>query len=376
MISKIKKNKLYLTIILIFILFATNLYAKKTVRVLIFSKQKDIFFNGKFSLMADSKKIKDVENKSLNISFKNNKIKIDHQYYNRELYFRSISKGFFKIGNYKYRGDLKIILTDRLNFINCINVEEYIKGVLPNEISPGWHLEVLKAQAVAARSFAYYFIEKNKDELYDLTDTTYYQVYKGSINESSNFNRAIEKTGGQVLVYKDSLVQAFFHSACGGHTESAEKVWGRLLPYLKGIPCNYCSDSPYYRWETSFTENEIIEKLKVKKHVLDGIRTIRAAKRSNSGRWIVVKIIGKRKTISLPGNEFRILLGINRLRSTKFIIQKQGNKFIIKGRGWGHGVGFCQWGAKKMAEKGRKYYHILSYYYRGARLKSANFLKN
>ena len=270
---------------------------------------------------------------------------------------------------------MKLVYRDQLYFINYIDVEEYIKGVLPNEISSKWHVEVLRAQAVAARTFAYYFIEKNTNELYDLTDTTFSQVYKGSMNENINFNKAIEKTKGQVLVYKDKLVQAFFHSACGGHTESAEKVWGRRLSYLKGIPCNYCSDSPYYQWKAVFTEKEILEKLKNNNYKLESIRAIHPDKKSSSGRWIKVKIIGRRNTVTLTGNQFRIMLGIKKLRSTKFTIQRQGKKFIIKGKGWGHGVGLCQWGAKKMAEKGRKYYHILRYYYRGTRLKSITSIK-
>ncbi len=326
-------------------------------------------------MICQSKKIKDIRNNELKIEVKMSKILVNGNSYGSEMYFRNDAGGFFKIGKYKYRGDLKIVFKEKLYFINCLDIEEYIRGVLPNEISPKWHIEVIKAQAVAARTFAYYIMYNNKDQIYDLKDDTYSQVYRGSINENKNFNTAIEQTRGQILTFRGELIQAFFHSACGGHTESADKVWGRALSYLKGVPCSYCASSPHYRWESSFTEKEIISKLKVKKYIFEGIRSIRPASRSSSGRWIQVKVIGKQKTVILKGNEFRILLGIKKLRSTKFSLQKHGNKFLIRGKGWGHGVGLCQWGAKTKAEKGNKYYQILRYYYRGTTLKSISSLK-
>ena len=126
-------------------------------------------------------------------------------------------------------------------------------------------IEAAKAQAIAARTFASSDLQQSKDKLYDLTDNTFSQVYKGIINENIIFNKAIEQTKGEVLTYKNDLVQAFFHSACGGSTESAEKVWGKELPYLRGIPCTHCRKSPYYKWETSYTEQEILNILNKKK---------------------------------------------------------------------------------------------------------------
>ena len=366
--------RLYLIIIaLVFLNFQT--VAGKNIRILIFSSQKNISFEGKFVIQAASKKIKGIENTSIDITLKNNKLMVNGIHYKNELYFKNIFNGLFKIGNCRYRGDLKIILKDHLYFINYINIEEYTKGVLPNEISSSWPIEVLKAQAVAARTFAYYFVMKNMNEIFDLSDTTYSQVYKGIINENINFNSAIKETAGQILSFGGGLVQAFFYSACGGHTESAEKVWGKNLPYLRGVPCNYCVGSKYYTWEAGFTEKEIINKLKAKNHHFEGIRYIRPARMSSSGRWVSVKIIGRKKTKTMSGNNFRLMFGAEKLRSTKFNIRKYGNKFIVKGKGWGHGVGMCQWGAKKMAEKGYKYYKILRYYYRGTTLKNIKSIK-
>jgi len=373
MISKIK-----IILILIVLVFSFECILDATsIRILILKNQeKDIYMQGKFALFKNGKKIRDIENKSIRVKVENKKLKVNGQYYNNELFLKNISGKFFKINNYQYKGDLKLIFKEDLFIINYIDVEEYIKGVLPNEINASWHEEVLKAQAVAARSFAYYFIINNKEELYDLTDTTYSQVYKGTINEDSSLNKAINDTKDLVLVFRNELVQSFFHSACGGHTESAEKVWGKKLRYLSGVPCNNCSDAPYYKWRATFTQEEILNKLRAHGYEIDMIRAIRAAKRSSSGRWIKVKIIGRKKSVFLSGNQFRIILGDKKLRSTKFVIQRHGRKYIIKGKGWGHGVGMCQWGAKKKAEKGYKYYQILSYYYRGARVRSINSVMN
>ena len=250
-----------------------------------------------------------------------------------------------------------------------MDVDEYIKGVLPNEISSKWPMEVIKAQAVAARSFAMNCVMKNKDKEFDLTDTTFSQVYKGVLNENPAFNQAIKDTTGEVLYYDHEIIQAFFHAACGGQTEDASKVWSKAFVYLRSVPCNYCENSPYYQWEASFTDEEIMNILKKKGYQIDDIRAIIPAEMSSSGRWIEAKIIGNNQNLIIKGNDFRMMLGIEKLKSTKFRIIRSGHDFIIKGKGWGHGVGMCQWGAKAMAEKGYKYYQILSYYYRGVELK-------
>lgn len=333
--------------------------AGEQIRILLIKPAEEIYLQDEFSIYADQKLIKKVSDQSITVE--------SLRSYNTVLLKNS--NGLFKIGHYKYRGDLKIIFKDKLYLINYLDIEEYIKGVLPNEISPQWPIEVIKAQAVAARSFAQHCVEKNRANDYDLTDTTFSQVYKGIINEDEVFNKAIKETEGEVLVYGNEIIQAFFHSACGGHTENAEKVWGKSLGYLRGTPCNYCRTSPHYEWEAEFSEQELLNILNQKGYSLQGIKAIIPEKMSSSGRWIKAKIIGTRKSVIIKGNDFRMMLGIKKLKSTKFRILRSGRSFVIKGKGWGHGVGLCQWGAKELAERGSKYYQILQYYYRGATLK-------
>ncbi len=364
---------------LIFILFLSyvlvvNLSGKKIhkIRVLIGNENSisSVYFYGTYNLINkyNYRLIKNIQNLNLSFNISNKGIKI----FNIGIFSGPIllvngrEDAFFKIDNYKYEGDLLIVNNNsHLLFINILPVEVYLKGVLPNEISPSWNIEVIKAQAVAARTFAYYLINKNRDNLYDLTATTYSQVYKGIINQNNIFNKAIKETKNQVMVYNKELIEAFFHSCCGGHTEDAEKVWGKKLPYLRGVPCTYCRESPYYKWKVIYLKSEIIRLLTKNGYKINNIRAIVPARRSYSGRWIRVRIITGRKHIDIQANRFRIILGIKRLKSTRFRIRREGDKFIFIGNGWGHGVGMCQWGAKKMAEIGYKYYQILRYYYRG-----------
>lgn len=330
-------------------------------------------FNGKFKIYNEFTREEIVTimgTKPLLFSIKDRKIKIgDYNLFYSAIYIENLSDGNIKFNSHKYNGNFYLVFnTNSIFLINEITIEEYLKGVLPNEISPSWNIEAIKAQAVAARTFAYFYRLKNTGQLYHLKADVLSQVYTGKTGENSNFNRGIKETEDEVLVYKERLIAAYFHSVCGGHTENAEKVWGKSLPYLRGVPCSYCREAPYYKWEVSFTDEELIKKLTKSGYRFTRISAILPEKISSSGRWVLVKIIGRPKPIVINGNRFRLILGAEKLRSTKFRIRRYRGKWVIKGRGWGHGVGLCQWGAKKMAEIGYKYYQILRYYFRGTRL--------
>ena len=286
------KRILYLTIFLFF--FISELFPNNNIRILISKTSDKIIIKGDFSLIHNSRLIKSLKDTNFLVSANNNLITIFNRASYSELFLKN-NNGYFQLGNYKYKGSLKLVAeNNKLLFINVLNVEEYIKGVLPNEISSKWHIEVLKAQAVAARTFAYYYIINNadKDRKYDLTDNTFAQVYKGMVNENAMFNKAINTTKEEVIIYNGKVIQAFFHSVCGGYTEDAGKVWGRDLPFLKAIPCNYCSGARYYKWKAEFTETELLRKLKYNKYYFNGIRSMVRAEKSRCGRWVKVKISG------------------------------------------------------------------------------------
>jgi len=334
----------------------------KEIRVLICeSNQIELKFNGKFKI-GD----KEVENKRIVFRIENNMIKWDNYSAPDKIFIKN-EGGILCLGNYLYNGNFYItISTNRLLLIEETGIENYLKGVLPNEISAKWHIEAIKAQAVAARSFAYYFKTKNIKNLFDLKKDTFSQVYTGITLTNEIFNKAIKDTEDEVIVYENEIIYTPFHSACGGGTEDSKNVWGTSLPYLRYVPCNYCSLSPYYEWSATFTEKDLIEKFY--NYNIKKINRIIGEGRSISGRWREIKIIADNGEIVLNSNKFRLILGSDKIRSTRFIIINERGRWTFKGRGWGHGVGLCQWGAKSMAEKGYKYEHILRYYFRGTKI--------
>ncbi|HOF32711.1 MAG TPA: SpoIID/LytB domain-containing protein [Spirochaetota bacterium] len=279
------------------------------------------------------------------------------------------SDGIIGVNGVKYRGSLIIRkIANRIEVCNRISLEDYLKGVVSCEMSGNWHIEALKAQAVAARTYAVYFLNKKSNINYDLDCTTSFQVYKGYSSESKSGNTAVDKTSGLIMTYDGEPVLSFFHSTCGGWTSDNGNVWsGKNLPYLKRIKCEYCSDSPKYEWKEKISVSEIKSLLEKNGKQTGKIKSINL-KRS-SERVITVIIRHSSGEIVLSGNEFRRIIGAERLRSLYFTTSISGKNIVFDGKGWGHGVGMCQYGAKKLAEKGKDYSFILKYYYSGINVK-------
>lgn len=279
-----------------------------------------------------------------------------------------------RINGRKYRGQV-VLRRDkrgRLNIINEVNIDDYLYGVLPHEISPAWSLETLKAQAVASRTLALYRKGRGRAKDYDLDATVFTQVYRGVESEDQRTNQAVKETRGKVLTYKEKIINSIFHATCGGHTEDAANVWRESEePYLKGVPCTFCKDSPYYEWEERVKERDLRNILQKKGLDLGRIKEIELTEKSPSGRAIKIAIRHRKATQPLTANNFRLFFGPDFMRSTLFTVSKEKNEFIFKGHGWGHGVGMCQWGAKGMAEQGKDHREILKHYYTGAEIEKA-----
>ena len=145
-----------------------------------------------------------------------------------------------------YRGELRIAKSDRgdMDVINVLDVEAYLYGVVPKEMSPQWYLEALKAQAIAARTYALYQKEKSKDKNYDVNATTASQVYGGAGVEAPMSNQAVDETEGKVLLYDGELALTYFHANSGGMTEEARRVWSVDVPYLKAVRDDYSAKGP------------------------------------------------------------------------------------------------------------------------------------
>ncbi|MDP3789265.1 MAG: SpoIID/LytB domain-containing protein [Candidatus Omnitrophota bacterium] len=276
----------------------------------------------------------------------------------------------------RFRGDIDIVRTEKIKLliINHLDVEDYISGVLYHEVSHLWPMEALKAQAIASRTFAVYKTIESIGKDYDLTSDIYSQVYGGRTSEKYRTNRAVRETAGKILVYKDKVLPAYFHATCGGHTEDASLLWNADLPPLKGRPCNYCSQSPHFKWVATMPLAEIERKLDAGGYKVKDIRDITIPSRDTSGRVVIVNVISSLGTEKIPANKFRLALDPNRLRSTNFEISVRGRTVIFNGRGWGHGVGMCQWGVYYMSKKGFLCDKILQFYYPGATVADMKYL--
>jgi stage II sporulation protein D len=266
-----------------------------------------------------------------------------------------------------YRGMFELLHKNGLAYVvNIVKMDEYLMGVVPCEIPSGWEKEALKAQAVAARTYAYYHLMTNSKSatLYDLDATTNSQVYGGISEEKESTSAAVSSTSGEIISYNSRPILSYFHSTCGGKTIDDKFVWGQSnLEYLKGVTCGYCEDSTKYKWESKLSLDEVRSCLSKKYGNIGKIKNI-SFKRNND-RVTSVAIRHTRGTTTISGNNFRLLFPPEKMRSLYFTSKKSGRSLLLSGHGWGHGVGMCQWGARGMALKGYDYHEILKHYYSG-----------
>jgi stage II sporulation protein D len=297
-----------------------------------------------------------------------NGVRIGKQSFNTfSLDFYSKKDGRIYLNKNPYRGIMRVIKKgDKLLFVNIIDLETYLNGVIQNEISGDWPMEAIKAQVIAARSYALYVLEENKNKDYDLESNVLHQVYHGKIGERWRIRRAIRLTKGLVLVYKNKILPAFYHATCGGHTDNAKHLWDIDLYPLRGVSCDFCKDSPYYRWEKIIDLDILAEKLKKRGIKVDKIKNVFVLNRYDTGYVKNIEIDSDKKII-LNGKKFREILGFNYIKSRRFLLKVKDNKLKVKGFGWGHGIG--QWGAREMAKRGYNAEEILKYYYPGAEIR-------
>ncbi len=283
------------------------------------------------------------------------------------------SPGLITVQNRKFRGNLEVIWqhtggTQELLLVHLLPIETYVAGIVASETPKGWGLEALKAQAITSRTYAVWQKYRRLTGDYHMESTTIDQVYRGIDAEHSLAVKATEDTNGQVLTYAGRPIQAYFHAACGGHTESAEDIWGTALPYLPGAKCGFCKGSRSYKWEYRINRLSLNSALK---SVSPGsVKAIRAGQKTEGGRLKTVEILGKKGKKVISGDMLRKLLGYNNLRSTLITDISIGPLFAtFSGRGHGHGVGLCQWGAYGMANAGYSAKDILEHYFPGTEIR-------
>lgn len=282
------------------------------------------------------------------------------------------------VENRRFRGDIDIIRKEngKLMVVNYVGLDEYLYGVLYHEVSHRWPMEVLKVQAIAARTFALYQMKQSRMQPYDLRNDIYSQVYGGRTSEKWSTTRAVNLTRGEVLTYKGDIIPAYYHATCAGHTEDASVLWNIDAPYLKGVKCDYCKESKHYKWIKQIPLQELAEKLKNGGYKIGHIAAVTILSKNKSERVDKIEIRDDAgAAVILTGKDFRQLIGPNELRSAKFGASIKWNDLVLDGYGWGHGVGMCQWGAYGMARKGKKAEEILKYYYPGTEITTLDKVK-
>ncbi|MBO9541222.1 SpoIID/LytB domain-containing protein [bacterium] len=260
-----------------------------------------------------------------------------------------------------YRGELEVRMgPSALTVVNEVTLEAYLYGVVPAEVIPSWHPEALKAQAVAARTYAVAHLGQFSSLGYDLKATVASQVYGGTKLERPSTNQAVDDTRGRILTYLGKPIEAVYSDSSGGFTESCLEVWGKAVPYLQAVP-DFDQQSPRYVWETTIAPDRFSPALQKLGVSIGDLVAIEPLERSYSGRLKRARLIGTTGTAEVGGEKLRFAFG---LRSTFFNVAKQADgSLAFAGRGWGHGVGMSQWGAKAMADMGYSYDQILAHYY-------------
>ena len=259
--------------------------------------------------------------------------------------------------------------------INLVDFEEYVKGVVPAEVSSAWHPEMLKAQAVAARTYALYQQMLSATRDYDVAATVQDQVYRGKQGVDAGILRAVEETRGLVVTYEDAPIYAAFSSTAAGLTEDAMNVWSKEYPYLKGVECPFDLASPYYQWKSSFKVDTLEQNLRQQGFSVGTIATMTPLSFSRGGRVAKLRILHSGGELILRGEELRKAVGYTIIPSTQFVIESIGRDVVLSGFGAGHAVGMCQWGAKELAELGYPFSTILRYYYPGTELQNMTLTK-
>jgi stage II sporulation protein D len=263
---------------------------------------------------------------------------------------------------------------NRLLLVNELEIEEYLKGVVPVEMNPAWHLEALKVQAIAARTYAIYQMRQGGKKDFDILASTKDQVYRGRNSVHPAVLRAVEQTRNLILTYGGLPIFAAYSSTAAGTTEDAMYVWSMDLPYLKGVECPFDMDSPHYQWRTDVALPHLERRLREEGFPVGIIASIDPASFSRSGRVAQVRILHSDGELFLRGEDLRRVVGYTVLSSTMFDFEVAGLRIQFTGRGAGHGVGLCQWGAKVLAERGYSAETILDYYYPGTEIRTLTSL--
>ena len=345
-----------------------------------------------------------------------------------DIYIREFNnKGSVPVVNVEgkqYRGAITAKRTNGsdMSIVNKLQLEEYLYGVVPSEMPALWSLEALKAQAVAVRGYAIANMNRFRNLGFDLCNTIGTQAYGGFDKEHPNSNRAVDETRSKIMTHNGELVNAFYHSNSGGHTEDSENIWSSSIEYIRGIKDDFSLGHSNSIWTEVLTRNQVRTLLEDNEIYIGDIIDMKVTSVSHNGRVLGLTVYGTKGQEVLVKEKSREIFG---LKSTWFTVNSSGDNFdednnivirnskgdtnldilsnktlisasglsqinnpsnikiyngtnyretvrlstttsdsyLFSGKGYGHGLGMSQWGAKKMAEEGYDYEQILTYYY-------------
>jgi stage II sporulation protein D len=273
-------------------------------------------------------------------------------------------------GDKMYRGSLEVKWdAPGLMVVNTLDIEEYLYGVVAKEAPAQWEMAALRAQAIVARTYALYKRTRQANRDYDVAALyTRDQHYEGYGAEHPRTTQAVNDTKGLVLTCHGELIPAYYHAESAGYTENSEHVWSSAHPCLRAVKAPMYPASPYLQWSASVSLQDMRAALIKQGYAVGAIRHLEPVERSTTGRVMQLKISHKAGETVMRGTDFRLALGPEVIRSTRFTVQIRDGRALFNGQGWGHGVGLCQWCSQGMAELGYDYEAILTHYYQGAKL--------
>lgn len=299
------------------------------------------------------------------ISVSNGGIMIgDKRYNNSELRITSQQDGEIEVNNVRYRGEIRILQQSHNKFsvIGETDIEGFVSGVVGSEMPSSWEEDALRAQSVAVRTYVMYKKKVRRDEVYhlDLQEL----AYRGVAGETARVNSMVRETKGVAMVYNWNIFPAYFHSTCGGHTEDVNHVFEKeSMPPLSGVVCSYCNNSKHSYWSKDIRKADIEKKLREANISVSNISAVRIIEPGAGDHGSKVEITSDKGSKEMNANDFRLLVGPNHLYSTAFDSRSNGKSITFSGKGWGHAVGLCQYGAQGMAQKGFSWTAILKHYY-------------
>ncbi|MGB6713139.1 MAG: SpoIID/LytB domain-containing protein [Candidatus Cybelea sp.] len=277
----------------------------------------------------------------------------------------------FQFDGAPYRGTFQRL--DDGQIVNFVDLEAYLYSVVPLEMPPSWPPAALQTQTICART--YVLQRSDPRRAYDLVPSEMNQVYRGISSETPAAIAAVDATAGRVLSFGGNFAQVAYSSCCGGHTESSSEAWGSIpIPYLQGVVCTSCSQSPHYRWTTTLSLDVVAQRLSVTLAPFGRLTDVQLQDRDGSGRARSLELVADRGSTSVPGSAFRRSIGSRVLPSlllTDVRRAPDGASLQLDGGGLGHGVGLCQWGGRGMALAGSQAPDILAFYFPGTTITSS-----